>query len=416
MMRVNGELMFNPFFQDYNKFAPANKFMIVLHHSLPQFVNLLMLMLQPGLKKEALDTPCLIINKDHLKYNLNLMRQHAMTHKIAIRPHVKTHKSSQLAKLQVEYGAIGISAAKVSEAQTLIDAGIRNILITSPLVTKNKIANLIACLQKAPETLVVVDNEKNLMDLNTAGACNHVKINVLVDIDSGIGRTGVLAASALDFALKIRELPWLNLMGIQCYAGNLQHIVSYEDRKNRSLNVMQMASDLVKRFKSQGLPCPILTGTGTGTYDIDIEAAEVTEIQPGSYTVMDVEYATIGSRNNAQAFATFRPAMTLLTTVISQNRHEHVTVDAGTKSIYFDATNKPQIISHPGLQYDWGSFGDEHGKITAVANARLPENGEVLELIVPHCDPTINLFDQFFIIEDDVLVDIWDIDLRGKSQ
>lgn len=375
-----------------------------------------MLKFQMGLRKEELDTPCLIINKDNLKYNLNVMRQHSITNKIAIRPHVKTHKSSQLAKLQVEYGAIGISAAKVSEAEILIDAGIRNILITSPLVTRNKILNLISCLQKAPETIVVVDNEKNLIDLNTEGSYNNVKINVLVDIDSGIGRTGIPATSALNFALKIKELPWLNLQGIQCYAGNLQHIISYQERKKRSLNIMQIACDIVKQFKNHGLSCPILTGTGTGTYDIDIEAAEVTEIQPGSYSVMDVEYLTIGSKSNEQAFTTFRPAMTLLTTVISSNRNEHVTVDAGTKSLYFDASNKPKIISHVGLEYDWGGFGDEHGKITSIANTKLPENGEVLELIVPHCDPTINLFDKFFILENDVLVDIWDIDLRGKSQ
>ncbi|OEH48838.1 D-threonine aldolase [Legionella parisiensis] len=107
--------------------------------------------------------------------------------------------------------------------------------------------------------------------------------------------------------------------------------------------------------------------------------------------------------------------MTLLTTVISNNRTEHVTVDAGTKSIYVDQ-QKPQIISHYGLEYDWGGFGDEHGKVIAVSGSQLPANGEVLELVVPHCDPSINLFDQFFITENDVVVDIWDIDLRGKCQ
>lgn len=375
-----------------------------------------MLTLQSEIRKEDLDTPCLVINKDTLKYNLNRMRQHSMTTKIAIRPHVKTHKSSELAKLQIEYGAIGISAAKVSEARALIDAGIRNILITSPLITQHKISNLIACLQIAPETLVVVDNEKNLQDLNRAGASSNTAINVLVDIDPGIGRTGVPPASALHFALKIKEFPWLNLMGIQCYAGNLQHIISYQERKNRSLQIMQIASETVKQFKNHGLNCPILTGSGTGTYDIDTEASEITEIQPGSYTVMDVEYSTIASKNDEKAFTTFRPAMTLLTTVISSNRKEHVTVDAGTKSLYFDVANKPRIISHAGLHYDWGGFGDEHGKITADENAKLPENGEVLELIVPHCDPTINLFDKFYILENDMLTDIWDIDLRGKSQ
>ena len=372
--------------------------------------------LKPGIKKEELDTPCLIINRSDLEYNLEIMRQHSIDNSINIRPHVKTHKSSKLALLQIKYGAIGICAAKISEAEVLINNGIKNILITSPIVTNNKISRLLSCIQKAPETIIVVDNEKNLLDLNSVGKSIETGINVLIDIDSGIGRTGVNPDYVLDFAKKINELKWLNLMGVQCYAGNLQHIISYDERKNRSLQIMNMASDIVRKLRNHGLPCSVLTGTGTGTYDIDMEASEITEIQPGSYTVMDVEYATIGSKSNASSFSTFRPAMTLLTTVISSNRNDHVTVDAGTKSIYVDASNKPQIISHEGLQYDWGGFGDEHGKITAVGNAKLPKNGEVLELIVPHCDPTVNLFDKFYIVDNDIVIDIWDIDMRGKSQ
>ncbi|WP_133130207.1 DSD1 family PLP-dependent enzyme [Legionella yabuuchiae] len=368
------------------------------------------------MKKNNLDTPCLVIDKNALEFNLNVMRQHSLNTQVNIRPHVKTHKCSTLAKLQIEYGAIGISAAKVSEAEVLINKGISNILITSPVVTKNKIARLIECIKKAPETIVVVDNERNLADLNEAGKLIQSRINILIDLDSGIGRTGIKPEYALHFAVKVGEFKWLNLMGIQCYAGNLQHITSYEERKNRSLQIMEIASNVVKQFKKSGLSCSILTGTGTGTYDIDIQASEVTEIQPGSYTVMDVEYSIIGSKNNPTSFTTFKPAMTLLTTVISSNRNEHVTVDSGTKSIYFDSQNRPKIISQEGLHYDWGGFGDEHGKVTADKNCELPKNGDVLELIVPHCDPTINLYDKFYIENNGVIEDIWEIDLRGKSQ
>lgn len=367
------------------------------------------------IKKYDLDTPCLVIDKSALGFNLNVMREHSNKTQVNIRPHVKTHKCSKLAKLQIEYGAVGISAAKVAEAEVLINSGISNILITSPVISKNKIACLISCIEKAPETIVIVDNEKNLNDLNQAAQSIQSKINILIDLDPGIGRTGIKPEDALNFALKIKQFKWLNLMGIQCYAGNLQHITSYEERKSRSLQVMEMASDVVKQFKKSGLPCSILTGTGTGTYDIDVEASEVTEIQPGSYAVMDVEYGIIGSKASDQ-FTTFKPAMTLLTTVISSNRKEHVTVDSGTKAIYFDTQNKPKIISHQGLYYEWGGFGDEHGKITADKGCELPKNGDVLELIVPHCDPTINLYDKFYIVNNGVVEDTWEIDLRGKSQ
>ncbi|KTC77088.1 DSD1 family PLP-dependent enzyme [Legionella brunensis] len=369
-----------------------------------------------GANKFELDTPCLVIDKEKLQYNLNHMHQHGLQNKVNIRPHCKTHKCTQLAKLQLEYGAIGISAAKIAEAEVLINQGISGVLITSPVVTSYKIERLFNCLKKAPDTMVVVDNLKNIADLEQAGHLHQQTIHVLVDLDPGVGRTGVAPHHALNLAVEIQRSKWLNLIGIQCYAGNLQHIASYHERKTISLKTMQMASEIVNNFRRHGLPCDILTGSGTGTYDIDIAASEVTEIQPGSYTVMDVEYAAIGSKENSQHFQTFKHAMTLLTTVISSNRAEHVTVDAGTKSIYVDKVHKPQIMSHSNLHYDWGEFGDEHGKITCSQEGTLPSNGEVLELIVPHCDPTINLFDKFYITRDDKVIDIWDIDLRGASQ
>ncbi|STX50116.1 alanine racemase [Legionella busanensis] len=367
-----------------------------------------------GLSKFELDTPCLVIDKNKLLYNLQLMQQHVLAHNIQVRPHVKTHKCSKLATLQLQYGAIGVSAAKVAEAEVLIAAGIHSILITSPVVTPNKITRLLNCVKQAPETMIVVDNQNNVATLNAAAQAQQIKINVLIDIDPGIGRTGIKPEKALELGKYIQSCQGLELKGLQCYAGNLQHIKSYEERRKSSLEVMQMASNLVKEFKQKGLPCEILTGSGTGTYDIDIEASEVTEIQPGSYTVMDVDYTVIGSKKDPNCFHTFQPAMTLLTTVISANRAEHVTVDAGTKSIYVDK-HQPKIIVPKGLSYDWGGFGDEHGKITAI-DGKLPKLGDVLELIVPHCDPTINLFDKFFICENDLVVDCWDIDLRGKSQ
>ncbi|ARG96693.1 DSD1 family PLP-dependent enzyme [Legionella micdadei] len=369
-----------------------------------------------GLPKAELDTPCLVIEREKLFFNLKKMQQHAIKNKVNIRPHCKTHKCSQLAKLQIEHGAIGLSVAKVSEAEILINKGLRGILITSPIVSKYKITRLLNCLKKAPDTMVVLDNQQNLAELNEAGALIQQKINVLVDVDPGIGRTGIKPHLALDLGRQIARSQWLNLKGIQCYAGNLQHIFSYEERKERSLQIMQLASEIVIDFRNDRLPCDILTGSGTGTYDIDIAASEITEIQPGSYTVMDVEYATIGSKAHPERFDNFQHAMSLLTTVISSNRNEHVTVDAGTKAIYVDLHIKPKIISHPHLIYDWGGFGDEHGKIMTTDNGPLPTNKDVLELIVPHCDPTINLYDKFYVVSKGIVVDVWDIDLRGACQ
>lgn len=316
-----------------------------------------------GLHKIELNTPCLVIDYQKLKYNLKKMQQHGLKWDIGIRPHCKTHKCSQIARLQLEYGAIGISAAKLSEAEVLVSKQITNVLITSPIVSEAKYSRLFNCLESAPDLMLVVDNKDNIHMLNELGKLLNQPVHVLLDIDSGIGRTGIHPETALEYGHFINGMHWLKLKGIQCYAGHLQHIQNYEERRAFSLRIMEMASKIVQSFRDADLPCEILTGTGTGTFDIDVEASEVTEIQPGSYAVMDVEYGAIGSKIHPSGFPLFKNSMTLLTSVISSNLKEHATVDAGTKSIYVDPHHKPQIISHPGLVYDWGGFGDEHGKV-----------------------------------------------------
>lgn len=367
-----------------------------------------------GRHKSYLDTPALTIDINLLKQNIHKMAKFGEDFNLGIRPHCKTHKCSKIALMQQEAGAIGISAAKLSEAEVLIKQGIRSVLLTSPVVSVNKLPRLLYCLQQASELILVLDNLENALMLNQLGLTNQLKINVLVDIDGGIGRTGIKFEEALAFGNFINSLPGLKLCGIQCYAGHLQHIKDYQERRKQSLKVMSKAAQIRQFFLDSNLNAAILTGTGTGTYDIDIEAG-VTEIQPGSYVVMDVEYSQIGSKSNALVFKDFVCAMHLITSVISNNQTSHVTVDAGTKSIYLDINNSPQIIDDRALKYTWGGFGDEHGKIIS-EKSLLPSLGEQIPLILPHCDPCINLFDQFFVIENDIVIDVWDIDMRGKSQ
>lgn len=366
--------------------------------------------------KTNLDTPCLIIDKNLLIRNLIEMQKEIISYGKNLRPHIKTHKCSEIAKLQIQHGAMGVCAAKVSEAEILVNSQIKAILITSPIVTDKKIQTLMKCLKTDPTVMVVIDSESNALKLNTALEEINQQLQILIDIDPGVGRTGVTYQNALKLGQFVNELPNLLLKGIQCYAGNLQHIANYEERKHASQKVLAKAAKIVNQFKAAGLICDIFTGSGTGTYSIDCEIGELTEVQPGSYTVMDKEYELIGSKENPKQFTKFKPAMTMLVSVISANHPTHVTVDAGTKALYFDPSTKPEIISHKGLHYDWGGFGDEHGKITADEGVPLPKVGEVLELVVPHCDPTINLFDKFYIIENEKVIEEWPIDMRGKSQ
>ncbi|HEX9157964.1 MAG TPA: hypothetical protein VF827_08065, partial [Syntrophales bacterium] len=213
----------------------------------------------------------------------------------------------------------------------------------------------------------------------------------------------------------VQTLPSLKLRGIQCYAGQVQHISSFEDRRQASVGWLRQAAEVFRQFQDHRLPAEIFTGGGTGTYEIDCQVKELTDLQAGSYTLMDAEYLSIGSSQNPLRFERFPPALTLLTTVISSNHPGFFTVDAGLKALYHHG-GSPSIL-HPGglgLSYDW--WGDEHGRIATPGNQRKLELGEVLELVVSHCDPTVNLFDAFYVTRKGIVTDVWPIDLRGKCQ
>ena len=368
-----------------------------------------------GRSKWELDTPCLVVDLPLLLRNIATMEEHARTHGKKLRPHVKTHKCSAIAGLQREAGCLGFCAAKVSEAEGLLAAGYNDILITSPVVTGQKIERLLDCAARSPELKVVVDNHENAASLNRKAADRGVKLNVLVDLDPGMGRTGIAFDRGVELARAVGRMPSLNLCGIQCYLGSVQHIASYPERKQNSFEWMTKAAAVAREMREEGLPCVIFTGAGTGTYDIDCLIAELTEMQVGSYVFMDVEYLTIGSAGRPHRFERFAPALTLLTSVISVNQPGFVTVDAGLKALYHHGA-VPEVVSKTNgeLIYDW--FGDEQGKVIFTDIAARPALGRVLELIVSHCDPTVNLFDVLFLTSGDLVVDVLDIDLRGKSQ
>ncbi|MFW2367335.1 MAG: DSD1 family PLP-dependent enzyme [Desulforhopalus sp.] len=362
-----------------------------------------------------LDTPCLVLDMNIVEQNLKTMQETVSNKGKAVRPHIKTHKCSKLAKKQIESGAIGVCVAKLSEAEKLVEAEISDILITGPIVSENKIRKLAALLLRAPSIMVVVDNPQNILSLETALGNHGIPINVLLDVDVGLHRTGVQPAEALGLADLIDSSKCMNLCGIQAYAGQVQHIANYEERKDSSLRCLQPAVDIYKTLREKIPGCSIFSTSGTGTFDIDVALPEITELQVGSYVCMDVEYLSIGSHRNSTSFDLFQPALRLLSTVVSNTHTDFVTVDAGLKSLYRDGGH-PKVLplKESDLRYDW--FGDEYGRISGSPNTALPTIGSVVELVTSHCDPTINLHDRLFITRGKRVVDSWAIDLRGCSR
>ncbi len=367
------------------------------------------------MKKYQLDTPCLVVDLEILEQNLKAMQDAVSASGKQLRPHAKTHKCSVIAKKQLAMGAIGICAAKVSEAEALVEAGIDGILITGPVVTSTKVARLLELLGRSPSLMTVVDHPDNVSLLNDALRERGLRMDVLLDIDVGLHRTGVPADRALELADRVFDCGHLRLKGIQAYAGQVQHIPDYEARLNASHASLENAIRVFRALKVKASACTIFSASGTGTYDIDVAILELTELQVGSYVLMDAEYLAIGSKEDANQFSAFCPALRLLTSVVSVNERGFVTVDAGLKALYRDG-GIPRVTTpkYESLQYDW--FGDEYGRLSAKEGELLPELGEVVELIVSHCDPTVNQFDCYYVVRDDEVVDTWLIDLRGKSQ
>jgi D-serine deaminase-like pyridoxal phosphate-dependent protein len=365
--------------------------------------------------KYDLDTPCLVLDLDILETNLRKMQAAVSKAGKNLRPHAKTHKCSSLARKQIEAGAIGVCAAKLSEAEALVKAGLGGILITGPVPTPGKIKRLVEILAVDPSLITVVDHREGVHLLDAALRESGLSMDVLLDVDVGLHRTGVTPAGAIELADYILSHEKLRLRGIQAYAGQVQHIRSYETRKNASHQCLQEAVIVFRELQSNVETCTIFSASGTGTFDIDLSVPEVTELQVGSYACMDVEYLDIGSAENDRQFTLFGPALRLLTTVISRNHKGFVTVDAGLKSFYKDG-GIPKIIRSESSRMTYNWFGDEYGMVLCPDDSEIPPIGTVLELVTSHCDPTINLFNHFYLIRGTEVVGVWPIDLRGCSQ
>ncbi|GMW03020.1 MAG: hypothetical protein AMXMBFR84_41560 [Candidatus Hydrogenedentota bacterium] len=314
----------------------------------------------------------------------------------------------------MELGAVGICCAKVSEAEVMAASGIDKILITSPVVTKEKIDRVIALASRAPGLQIVVDQVWNAKDLNHAAGAVGIRLGVVLDIDSGLGRTGIAPGEpAVELARAIAKLPHLVLGGAQCYGGHAMHVKRFDRRKARSLEFMNAALETRNRIQQEGIKLPVFSGGGTGTYNIDSALPGLTDLQCGSYPVMDVQYGILEDPDGRPMFDAFPSAMYVWSTAISQPVSNQITIDAGLKALYRDSPNH-LVRDITGVTYDIG--GDEHGILMLDSPSRPIEIGDKLAIIPAHCDPTINLYDRFHVCRNGQIEEIWPISARGMSQ
>ena len=363
--------------------------------------------------RNALDTPALVLDLDALERNISAMAAHAKAAGVALRPHAKTHKSVEIARRQVAAGAIGISCVTLGEAEVMVRAGLPGVHVTSPQVTPPKIARLMALNRDAPRGLsVAVDHPENLRALSEAASLSGKSLSVMIDFSAGHNRTGCANPSdALALARAARGAAGIDIAGIQSYSGQLQHISSRAERRDRVLEQAGILRELLRALEREGLAMPVVSGGGTGSFDLDPEARVFTELQVGSYVFMDVDYLrAMKDGRNAPPFET---ALFVQTAVVSVNAKDYVTTDAGLKCFATDGPlPEPALGAPPGSRYEF--FGDEHGRFYVPPGSPRPALGDRVECVTPHCDPTVNLHDFYHVVRGDTLVDIWPVDARGK--
>jgi D-serine deaminase-like pyridoxal phosphate-dependent protein len=362
---------------------------------------------------EGVDTPALLVDAEVLSANIARMAGLFTDRSQRLRPHAKTHKCAEIARMQMAAGAIGICCAKLSEAEALVSAGITDILITTPIIGNAKVARLVRLARHAA-IKAVADSETCIRAYAMASEAHEIHLNVLIEVDVGQNRCGVRpGSSAFDLLELLSTFPSLRFCGLQGYQGAAQGIMAQDERfaaNESALKSLLFTADLVRR---RGYQIDVLTGGGSGSVEIDLQLGGLTELQPGSYVFMDTTYDRIqwGDPMSAPLFV---PSLSVLTTVISRNDPKRAIVDVGWKALSSDA-GLPRVKNRPDLRFDFA--GDEHGVLQNVdGDAVKLEVGEQVELIPSHCDTTVALHDWLYVVRKGALEDRWLISARGCFQ
>jgi D-threonine aldolase len=353
-----------------------------------------------GRSRSDLITPALILDVQVARRNITKMADRLKTMPAKLRPHIKVHKSPELARMQVEAGAIGISTATVWEAIVMVRSGLDSIFVVNTVAGREKLTAL-AELARDADVMVAVDDAANAADIAAAARAAKSTVGVVIEVDTGMDRAGVdTPEQALELARKVAALQGVRLLGVTGYEGHCSLTPERELRSTRQRAAMSMLVLVAEKLKAAGLPSPIVSAGGTATWDWTATTPGVTEIQAGSYAVMDNFHAAMAGD--------FEKAITVLTTVISRPP-DRVIVDAGNKSL-----GAPALSTIRGHDLTAMRFDEEHGLFIADPSYPL-KVGDVVELVPGYAPGTVNWYDAYHVVEGDRVVDVWPVIPRGPG-
>ncbi len=359
-----------------------------------------------------LDTPALLIDLDIMERNLSRVAAYAQEHGLRLRPHTKTHKSPLLARRQLASGATGITVAKVSEAEVMLDASPDDLLLAYPVIGARKLERLVAVARRTRVT-VALDSVEAARQLSSAAAAAGLKIRVLAEIDAGTGRTGVQPGRAiLDLARTISGMPGLELVGFAFYPG---HIKALGEEGFAALEKLSELVEGVKEdFSRDGLPAPVVSGGSTPTLFHSHRIKGMNEIRPGTYIFNDRNCVACGACKLDDC------AASILTTVVSTARQNGMMVDGGSKAFFSDrlVTGGDAYFGHivEAPEARLFKMNEEHGYVDLAASPRKFRIGDRIRVIPNHICVAVNLHERAYGLRGDAVVEEWPVAARGKLQ
>lgn len=368
----------------------------------------------PGMDEADIQTPCLVLDLDALERNIVKMGDLAKTMGVRHRVHGKMHKSVDVALLQETLGgSCGVCCQKVSEAEVFARGGIRDILVSNQVRDPAKIDRLARLPKLGARTICCVDDVANVADLSAAAIKHGTEIECIVEIDCGAGRCGVTTTPAvIEIAQAIDAADGLKFTGIQAYQGAMQHLDSYDDRKEKLDIAIAMVADAVAGLKAVGLGCDIVGGGGTGSYYFEGNSGVYNELQCGSYAFMDADYGRILDKDGTRIDqGEWENALFILTSVMSHAKADIAVVDAGLKVQSVDS-GLPTVFGRDDA-VAYLKCSDEHG-VVADPEGVLKVNDK-LRLVPGHCDPTCNVHDWYVGVRGGKVEKLWPVSARGKA-
>ncbi|MBS0219658.1 MAG: DSD1 family PLP-dependent enzyme [Proteobacteria bacterium] len=357
-----------------------------------------------GLSKMALDTPALVIDLDAMAANIDRISRTCSENGVAWRPHIKGQKTPEIARAEIAAGAIGITCAKLGEAEVMAEAGIRDILIANQIIGASKIGRVVALLDRA-DAIVAVDDLQNINALAEAAGAGNRRLRIVIEVNIGMNRAGVEpGGSVVALAAAITRCPALQFAGLMGWESHATTIPDPSKKRTAVAEAIGLLTSSAAACRAAGYPPSIVSCGGSGTFPFCAEQPGVTEIQAGGGIFGDEHY-------REHYHVNFQRALTLMATVTSRPTATRIVVDAGRKAMSGDAA-MPVPIGLPGVQSV--RLSAEHATIELTVGSAVPAIGDRVEFAVGYSDTTVHLHEEIFAIRGDRVEAAWPVLGRGK--